>query len=161
MINKVLSVIALGIASNLSSALPLHAQVLTCVDSDLSCEESIGFWRVTTPISDWTDITVGNGNGTGGLTLKFLPDALLLGNLRISKGNIRLIRRFNRSNFSSTINGVPRKFQITYQIYIDDKDGTKGVLFDVLDFNTMSVIDMYLSTWHPGLPVLNNEAWTR
>lgn len=161
MFKKVLMVLALGVISNLSSALSLRAQALTCVDSKVSCEGSIGVFAIQTPISDWSELTVGDGKGKGGLILKFLPDALILGNLRVSKGNISLIRRFNRSNFSSTRNGVPRKFVITYQLYVVDTDGTKGVFFDVLDFNTMRQLDMQLSTWHPGLPILNNEAWTR
>ena len=161
MFKRVLGALALGVISNLSSASSLHAQALTCVDSKVSCEVSIGVLRIQTPISDWPELTVGDGKGKGGLILKFRPDALILGNLRVSKGNIGLIRRFNRSNFSSTRNGVPGKFVISYQLFVNDVDGTKGVFFDVLDFKTMTQLDMQLSTWHPGLPVYNNEAWTR
>lgn len=161
MFKRIFGVIVLGVVSNLGIASSLHAQALTCVDNSVSCEGSIGLFSIQTPMSDWPELTVGDGRGKGGLILKFLPEALVLGNLRVSKANISSIRRFNRSNFSSTRNGVPAQFVITYQLYVIDTDGIKGVLFDVLDFKTMSAIDMQLSTWHPGLPIYNNNAWTR
>jgi len=144
----------------LSLTAPSFAQSLSCLNEKTSCDQSIGILRIQTPLDEWTDLTVGDGKGTGGLILKFLPNALVLGDLRIEKDSIKLVRRFNRSNFSSTINGIPRKFIITYQLYILEGGNVKGVFFDALDYKTMSEIDMRFATWNPALPAYTNNAWT-
>lgn len=160
---KIFSHSALVAAVVVSSPSTVFSQEDTwsCSDGSSDCSSLFGYIQKSEPIDSWPDLTVGNGKGTGGVLLKFTPKEIILGNLIVRAESVRMVRKFNLSNFSSTINGVPRQFRIAYQVYFVAKDGIKGFVFDVLDFKTMNEVDMRLVSWNPTLFTFTNNAWTR
>jgi len=132
----------------------------SCADASSDCSSLFGYIQNSEPIESWSDLTVGNGKGTGGVLLKFTPTELIFGNLIVMADSVQMVRKFNFSNFSSTVNGIPRKFRIAYQVLFVTKDGIRGFVFDVLDYKTMNEVDIRLATWKPGLVAFSNNAWT-
>ena len=159
---KIFSHLALVAAVFASSSSKVFSQEDTwsCSDGSSDCSSLFGYIQKSEPIDSWPDLTVGNGKGTGGVLLKFTPKELVFGNLIVRAESVQMVRKFNLSNFSSTINGVPRKFRIAYQVYFATKDGIRGFVFDVLDYKTMNEVDLRLASWNPSLIAFSNDAWT-
>ena len=152
--------LVVAIFTSFSSKALSQEDTWSCSDASSDCSSLFGYIQKSEPIESWSDLTVGNGKGTGGVLLRFTPKELIFGNLIVMADSVQMVRKFNFSNFSSTVNGVPRKFRIAYQVLFVSKDGIRGFVFDVLDYKTMNEVDIRLATWKPGLVAFTSNAWT-
>jgi hypothetical protein len=109
-------------------------------------------------IESWESLQVGNGKDKK-QELRFTSTDIIVGPLSVSKRALMSVRRYNLSDYRSTVNGVPRRFILRYQFLFKDGDQLKGFIADAMDIKTMRLLDDMLSTWHPLLPIVDNNPW--